>query len=181
MEWKKETDFGRYEGFPFKETKFTSNDPAPPFNFVKNPEYQDLKLLEDILLDNSKDLFIRYRALFTLRDLNTPDSVIAICQALLPSNSSRCSALLKHEVAFVLAQMEETNQVGIPYLVECVKNEEEAPIVRHELLVSLGDMVEEKDKAVIEQFVTHKEQIIYESALVGLSYIQNRQFVEVDS
>ena len=33
-----------------------------------------------MLLDNSQyDLFERYRALFTLRELNTKEAVIAIC------------------------------------------------------------------------------------------------------
>ena len=63
-------------------------------------------------------------------------------------NSKKCSALLKHEVAFILAQMEEVFHVAIPYLIECVSNEEEAPIVRHEVLVSLGDMVD--DKSLLE-------------------------------
>jgi len=40
--------------------------------------------------------------------------------------------------------MEDVFHVAIPILIECVSNEEEAPIVRHEVLVSLGDMVDDK-------------------------------------
>jgi len=53
------------------------------------------------------DLFTRYRALFTLREINTKESVLAICTSLLKENMDTCTALLKHEVAYVLAQMEE--------------------------------------------------------------------------
>lgn len=39
--------------------------------------------------------------------------------------------------------METVNRVGVPIMLEAVKNEMEAAIVRHELLVSLGDMVDD--------------------------------------
>lgn len=44
----------------------------------------------------------RYRALFTLRNLNTPGSITAIATALERDTSS---ALLRHEIAFVLGQL----------------------------------------------------------------------------
>ena len=49
------------------------------------------------------DLFVRYRALFTLRELNCKESVLSICSTLLPENMDTCGALLKHEIAYVLA------------------------------------------------------------------------------
>ena len=84
--------------------KFSTNDPAPPFNFVREPKYKDVKYLESMLLDDeSYDLFERYRAMFTLREINTAEAVVAVCQCLTKVNSKRCSFLLKHEVAFILA------------------------------------------------------------------------------
>jgi hypothetical protein len=60
--------------------KFSTNDPAPPFNYVREKQYKDIEFLTKILLDNEKyDLFERYRALFTLREINTEEAVIAIC------------------------------------------------------------------------------------------------------
>ena len=44
--------------------------------------------------------------------------------------------------------MEEVCHVAVPFLIDCVSNEEEAPIVRHEVLVSLGDMID--DKSLLE-------------------------------
>ncbi len=48
---------------------YESVDPAPPL------EGHTLSQLEEILLDESRDLFHRYRALFTLRNLGTDEAV----------------------------------------------------------------------------------------------------------
>ena len=101
---------------------------------------------------------------------------MAMCQCLTRENSRSCSALLKHEVAFILAQMEEVSHVAEPFLIDCVDNEEEAPIVRHEVLVSLGDMINDKEK--LSKFVNHPERIIDESCQVAFSYIDNRQAIK---
>ena len=72
-------------------------------------KYNSIDFLENILIDKKGeyDLFERYRALFTLRELNNKDSLLSICKTLLKENMEQCGALLKHEVAYVLAQMEE--------------------------------------------------------------------------
>lgn len=95
-----------------------TNDPAPPFNFWDNKEYSDIKNLTEIMLDTKHTAFDRNRALFTLRELNTKESCIAICKTLLPENFKNCSALLKHEVAFVLAQMDEVYETAVPFLLD---------------------------------------------------------------
>lgn len=46
---------------------------------------------------------MRYRAIFTLRELNTKESLLSICKTLLPENADTCGALLKHEIGYVLA------------------------------------------------------------------------------
>ena len=149
VEWRESTDNGKSEGLNLSKLKFTTNDPAPPFNYIREPKYKDIDYLQSIILDNVNfNLFDRYRALFTLRELNTEEAVVAMCQCLTKENSRQCSALLKHEVAFILAQMEEVCHVAVPFLIDCVSNEEEAPIVRHEVLVSLGDMID--DKSLLE-------------------------------
>ena len=55
-----------------------------------------------------------------------------------------CGALLKHDVAFVLAQMIDVNEHSVPFLLEGVLNEDEAPIFRHEALVAIGEMIDDK-------------------------------------
>jgi hypothetical protein len=68
--------------------------------------------------------------------------------------------------------MEDVFMAGVPFLLDAVDNDEEAPIVRHELLVSIGDMVD--DKELIKPFLTHPDPIVYQSAEVALSYVDNR-------
>ena len=117
--WNTETNLGETEGLNLKKLKFSTNDPAPPFNRERQPEYADVANLRAILLDNENhSLFTRYRAMFTLREINSEDSCRAICDTLLPENYDNCSALLKHEVAFVLAQMESVFHVAVPYLMQ---------------------------------------------------------------
>jgi len=63
-----------------RKLKFTTNDPAPPFNYKDFPEkYASVEKLKGILLDDKQIDFDRNRALFTLRELYTQESCIAIC------------------------------------------------------------------------------------------------------
>jgi hypothetical protein len=48
-------------------------------------------------------------------------------------------------VAFVIALMEEVFHVAVPYLLECLENDQEAPIVRHEVLICLGENIDDKN------------------------------------
>lgn len=154
IEWKKATDNGKTEGLDLTKLKCVTNDPAPPFNYKREPKYKDISFLQNMILDNTNyDLFDRYRALFTLRELMSVESVVAMCQCLTVENSRVCSPLLKHEVAFVLAQMEEVFHAAVPFLLDCVANDEEEPIVRHEVLICLGEMLSFYEKHKIEQFL----------------------------
>ena len=83
-----------------------------------------------------------------------------------------CGALLKHEVAYVLAQMEDWNEHCIPFLLGSVLNDDEAPIVRHEALIAVGEMIDDKNR--LEHLASHKDPIVNESCQVALRNIQNR-------
>ena len=175
MEWKKTTDNGKTEGLHKLKQRFTNLDPAPLFNLVDEPKYADVKYLQEMLLDDKNfDLFQRYRALFTLRDIYTEEAVLAICQTLTKENFAHCSPLFKHEVAFVLAQMEGVFKTAIPFLLDCVNNEEEADITKHEVLVCLGEVLDEKDKQLVEPFTKHPVLIVAESAQCALFNIDYR-------
>jgi len=49
-------------------------DPAPP------SEITDVYILREILLNENKSLFDRYRAMFSLRNLATTDSIFALIE-----------------------------------------------------------------------------------------------------
>jgi hypothetical protein len=58
IDWKNETDNGKKERLNLQKLKFSSNDPAPPYNFIREQKYKDINYLESILLDNENyDLF----------------------------------------------------------------------------------------------------------------------------
>ena len=126
-----------------------------------------------MLLDNQNhSLFNRYRAMFTLREIGTEEACDAICQTLTVEHHHTCSALLKHEVAFVLAQMEGTYHVAVPYLLDACVRENEAPIVKHEGLVAVGEMIDDGER--IAHLLNHSDPIVSESCAVALNNIQNR-------
>lgn len=77
VEWQKATDHGKTEGINLKASLYDC-DPAPWYNYKADTKYADVGFLQRILLNN--DIFERYRALYTLRELNTEESLIAICQ-----------------------------------------------------------------------------------------------------
>ena len=141
-----------------------------------DPKDLDIPHLEAMLINkedgHNYNLYERYRALFTLRELNSKESVIAICSSLLQENMDTCSPLLKHEVAYVLAQMEDVNEHSVPFLLGSVLNDDEAPIVRHEALIAVGEMIDDKEQ--LAHLALHKEDIVKESAQVAIRNIQNR-------
>nr|NVI76081.1 nero [Cucujiformia] len=98
---------------------YNSVDPAPPH--VSN----DINELRGILTDEKASLFDRYRAMFALRNLASLESVKVLGQAL-----KYGSALFKHEVAFVLGQMQHKDSVS--YLKESLEDTNEHEMVRHE-------------------------------------------------
>jgi len=110
--------------------------------------------------------------MFTLRELNSEEAVRVLGKSMLKEHEGSCSALLKHEVAFVVAQMEEVNHVCIPYLMEAVLNDGEAPIVRHEAVVALGDMVE--DTEIFKPLLSHPELVVSQSAEVAINMVEER-------
>nr|MBE5726520.1 nero [Cucujiformia] len=98
---------------------YNSVDPAPP------AASKDINDLKRILTDDKINLFDRYRAMFALRNIGSEDAIQALGEAL------QCgSALFKHEVAFVLGQMQ--HKSSIPYLKTSLEDTDENEMVRHE-------------------------------------------------
>ena len=59
---------------------YSSVDPAPPLE--KNNLNQNIKQLRSILIDEKESLFKRYQAMFTLRNMNTDESALALADGL---------------------------------------------------------------------------------------------------
>jgi hypothetical protein len=57
--------------------------------------------------------------------------------------------------------MEEVNEHSVPFLLDSVLNDDEAPIVRHEALIALGEITDDKD--ILKHLLNHKAEIVRES------------------
>ncbi|KAG5975461.1 deoxyhypusine hydroxylase [Claviceps digitariae] len=155
-----------------KQSDFASIDPAPPL-----PESE--KTVDDLgktLMDISQPLFLRYRAMFALRDLaSPPDRPTAVPAVLaLAKGFADSSALFRHEIAFVFGQL--SHPASIPALIEALSNVEEASMVRHEAAEALGSLGEEEGvEEVLKRFLHDKEKVVRESVIVALDMAEYEQ------
>ncbi len=85
----------------------------------------DISAVGRILVNPKQDLSTRFRALFTLRNLGGPEAITWISEAFVDE-----SALLKHELAYCLGQMQDER--AIPILETVLKDTNQEPMVRHE-------------------------------------------------
>lgn len=125
--------------------------------------------LEKSLLDTSAPLFLRYRAMFGLRDLASPPDLPTAVPAVhaLAKGFSDPSALFRHEIAFVFGQL--SHPASIPALTAALSNKEEASMVRHEAAEALGSLGEEEGvEDILKRFLNDSEQVVRESVIVAL-------------
>lgn len=99
--------------------------PAVPGAALAMVTEQELEAIGRTLLDTEQPLPARFRALFTLRNLGGRAAVECISRAF-----GDGSALLKHELAFCLGQMQD--EAAIPVLLGVLQDTAQEPMVRHE-------------------------------------------------
>ncbi|KAF0889227.1 hypothetical protein E2562_022479 [Oryza meyeriana var. granulata] len=116
--------------------------------------------LREILLNEQESMYERYAALFTL----TNDSGDAAISAIVAALGVR-SALLKHEVAYVLGQLQ--NKAASDALAIVLKNVDEHPMVRHEAAEALGSIADQESIALLEEFAKDPEPIVSQSCEVA--------------
>ena len=153
-----------------KVSQFGSVDPAPP---LKSGDVADWELS---LTDDNTPMFQRMRNVFALRNKGTDEACLALC-----SGFKSKSALLRHEVAYVLGQMQ--NEVAIPTLVEILGDENEHVMVRHEAAEALGAIGNFESKSILESYVNHPLPEIAESCEVAidlLNWCKSKEYQEVD-
>ena len=130
-----------------------------------------LSELRQRLLDRQQPLFERYRALFAIRDMVPAEglgAVNALCECLATKPEEE-SALLKHEIAFVLGQLE--HPAAGDALCDAVKREEEHGMVRHEAAEALGAIGSQQAIDTLRQYSDHKVEILRESCWVALMWL----------
>jgi deoxyhypusine monooxygenase len=146
---------------------FASIDPAPPAAVLEVPE--TIESLEKNLLDTNVPLFLRYRAMFSLRDLASPPDLPTAVPAVhaLAKGFADPSALFRHEIAFVFGQL--SHPASIPALTAALADLKEESMVRHEAAEALGSLGEEDGvEDTLKLFLNDKEQVVRESVVVAL-------------
>ena len=114
------------------------------------------------------------RAVFALRNHRTDEAVAALCKGF-DSNS----ALLRHELAYVLGQMQ--NKHALPALVQRLEDENEHVMVRHEAAEALGAIGNHQAIPTLKKFLSDEHIEVSESCEVALDlldWVQNSNVPE---
>lgn len=128
---------------------------------------EQLDRLGDMLVNQSVPMKARYRALFTLKNIGGSDAIRNICKGF-----SDPSALLKHECAYCLGQMQ--NATAIETLISVLSNTSEDPMVRHEAgeaLGAIGINTEPVNSALVE-FSKDKHAEVAETCQLALARLE---------
>lgn len=121
------------------------------------------------LMDTDQPLFMRYRAMFALRDLASPPNLPTAVPAVhaLATGFKDSSALFRHEIAFVFGQL--SHPASIPALTAALSDVDEASMVRHEAAEALGSLGEEEGvEDTLKKFLQDKEKVVRDSIIVAL-------------
>ena len=139
-------------------SEFGSVDPAPASdgNIFSN--------LRNTICDEDEKMFQRMRALFALRNIGGEESVDALAAAF-----GSASALLKHEIAYVLGQMQDDH--AVPHLIERLEDLDEDVMVRHEAAEALGAIGNRSAMTTLEKFVNDEEIVVAESCEVAIDLL----------
>ncbi|XP_021814800.1 deoxyhypusine hydroxylase-B [Prunus avium] len=143
-----------------EKSPFMSVDPAAPATSSSS-----VNQLREVLLDEKKNMYERYAALFALRNNSGDEAVSAIVDSL-----GSKSALLRHEVAYVLGQLQ--NKDASAALSNILMDRNEHPMVRHEAAEALGSIADDQSVSLLEEFAKDPEPIVSQSCEVALSMLE---------
>ena len=140
-------------------SEFGSVDPAPASDSGKIAE------LRSTICNENEKMFLRMRALFALRNQGGPEALDALAAAF-----SSQSALLKHEIAYVMGQMQDS--YAVPCLIERLSDEHEDLMVRHEAAEALGAIGDRTAIDTLMQYRDDPEPVISESCEVAIDLLE---------
>jgi deoxyhypusine monooxygenase len=156
---------------------YTSVDPAPPLDGPASSHRQRVADLRARLTDTSLPMFQRMRCVFTLRNLGGPAAVDALAACFRDP-----SALLRHEVAYVMGQMQDPH--AIPALTRTLMKQDEHVMVRHECAEALGAIGDPESIPVLQRYVNDPHPEVSESCVVALdliAWVNSKQFEYADA
>ena len=92
------------------------------------------------------------------------------------------SALFRHEIAYVLGQIQ--SDACVSQLCTNLTDEKENPMVRHECAEALGSIATEEAMSVLQEYLKDSERVVRESCIVALDmseYENSDQFQYADT
>ena len=124
------------------------------------------KLHEQIVnKSNQFPLHQRFRAIFTLKSIGTAEAV-----DILSEGFKDPSALLKHELAYVLGQTK--NPLAIPILISVLSDVHQDPMVRHEAGEALGAIGDPSALPALRSFLSDSEAVVRETCELAVNRIE---------
>ncbi len=148
-------------------SEFGSVDPAPASADA------DVRILGETLCDEGGRMFERMRALFALRNIGGVEAIDALA-----GGFKSKSALLKHEIAYVMGQMQDTH--AVPHLIRRLSDTDEDLMVRHEAAEALGAIGDRSAMTTLESFRNDAEDVISESCEVAIDLLDWVQSKSID-
>lgn len=139
-------------------SRFGSVDPAPPL------AEGEIGVWRRILLDEEEKLVTRMQVIFSLRNDSSTAAIEALCAGFRVN-----SALLRHELAYVLGQTQ--SPAAVDTLIERLADKKEHIMVRHEAAEALGAIGERRARPVLESFLHDENPEVSESCEVALNLL----------
>jgi deoxyhypusine monooxygenase len=146
------------------DSPYLSVDPVPAA-----PDDVPIDVLRKTVVDESATTWDRYAAMFALRNRGDPSETAEVLGSLLMHSKS---ALLKHEVCYVLGQMQEQGAAARTALAKTLENEDEHPMVRHEAAEAIGSIAAADTEALLRAYAKSTDRIVAESCEVALDIME---------
>jgi deoxyhypusine monooxygenase len=154
------------------DSPYISVDPVPAA-----PASIPTDQLRRTLLDESANMWDRYAAMFALRNRGPAAETSATLGEVLTTSAS---ALLKHEVCYVLGQIQEGGGGARDALRATLEDPGEHPMVRHEAAEAIGSIAAPDTEPLLRKYREDGDRIVAESCEVALDIMEseiNGEFV----
>ena len=150
--------------------------------------------LAAIILDDTADIWERYGAMFALRNraqetfglakTRENERVVELCSSTLGKtlrSETVHSALLKHEICYVLGQLREDddNDIACEALFDCLEDPNEHAMVRHEAAEAIGSRGGAGAEALLRKYLSCEDRVVRESCEVALDMLKENQEEDV--
>ena len=163
-----------------------SVDPVPAMD-----ESVETETLADIILDDAADIWDRYAAMFALRNraqktfgltkkTKENEQLVQLCSSTLGKtlrSETVQSALLKHEICYVLGQLrdDDDNEIARKALFECLEDPNEHAMVRHEAAEAIGSRGGQGAEAILRKYLACEDRVVSESCEVALDMLKENE------